>query len=116
MVDFTEYITRKDLKESRVSAAFAYPLFFAPLILAEDSQFGRFHANQSILNLVLSTVGAVVLSFIPYAGPFLMLIQEALCVVWAVRGFILALKGKAKGIPFVGWISILAYRYPEQTK
>lgn len=114
VVDFTESIPAHDVRASKVSAVFAYIFFFAPLVFCDDKQFGRFHANQSLLNLILSTIGAVVLSFIPYAGPFLMIAQEALCLVWMIRGMILAYRGKAVSIPFVGWITLLAYRLPGQ--
>ena len=113
VVDFTKSIPAYDRKESKVSAAFAYILFFVPLVFQDDKQFARFHANQSLLNLILSTLGAVVLSFVPYVGPYLMLLQEALCVVWMVRGIVLAIRGEAKSIPFVGWITILPYRLAE---
>ena len=113
VVDFTESIPAYDRKDSRVSAAFAYLLFFVPLVFAEDRQFARFHANQSLLNLILSTLGAVLLSFVPFVGPFLMAGQELLCLVWLVRGVVLALRGKAKSIPFVGWITLIAYRVAE---
>ena len=114
VVDFTGSIPAHDVRASKVSAIFAYIFFFVPLIFCEERQFGRFHANQSLVNLLLSTLGAVLLSFIPYAGPFLMIAQEALCLVWAVRGMILAARGKAVSIPFVGWITLLAYRMSGQ--
>ena len=113
VVDFTESIPAYDRKDSRVSAAFAYLLFFVPLVFTEDRQFARFHANQSLVNLLLSTLGAVLLSFVPFVGPFLMAGQELLCLVWLVRGVVLALRGKAKSIPFVGWITLIAYRVAE---
>lgn len=114
VVDFTSYIKRRDIKSSRISAAAGYVMFFIPLVFNGDNQYARFHANQSLINLILSTVGAVLLGMIPYAGPFLMMLQELLCVIWLVRGIIFSLKGKAVGIPFVGWITIFAYRYPGQ--
>ena len=114
VVNFTEFIPAHDVRASKVSAVFAYIFFFVPLIFCDDRQFGRFHANQSLVNLLLSSLGAVLLSFIPYVGPFLMIAQEALCLVWAVRGMILAGRGKAISIPFVGWITLLAYRMPGQ--
>ena len=114
VVDFTESIPARDIRASKVSAVFAYIFFFAPLVFCEDRQFGRFHANQALINLLLSTVGAVILSLIPYVGPFLVATQEVLCLVWAIRGMILAGRGKAISIPFVGWITLFAYRLPGQ--
>lgn len=114
VVDFTESIPAYDIRASKTAAAIGYVFFFVPLIFCGDRQFARFHANQSLLNLILSTVGAVVLSLIPYAGPFLMLLQEALSVVWMIRGIILSAQGKAVSIPFAGWVTLVAYRLPGQ--
>ena len=114
IVDFTEYIVRSDYEKTKVSAALGYLFFFIPLVMHGEAQYARFHCNQAFINTLLSTIGAVLLSFIPYAGPFLMILQEIFCVIWAIRGFILALKGKARGIPLIGWITLIAYRLPGQ--
>ncbi len=114
IVDFTPSIRPKDIKKAKASAMIGYVFFFVPMIMNDDNQFARFHCNQSILNLALSTVIAVLLSVIPYIGPYLMALQEILCVIWMIRGMILAVKGKAVSIPLVGWITVLPYRYPGQ--
>ena len=114
IVDFTGQIRRGDIKKAKTSSVIGYVFFFVPMIMHDDNQFARFHCNQSILNLALSTVIAVLLSLIPYIGPYLMALQEVLCVIWMIRGMILASKGKAVSIPLVGWITILPYRYPGQ--
>jgi len=116
VVDFSEFITRRDVKKARVTAALGYILFFIPLVFHGENQYARFHINQAIINLLMSTIGAVVLSMIPYVGPYLMIVTEVLCLIWMVRGFVLALQGKAKGIPLIGWVTIVAYRLPGQTK
>lgn len=110
ILDYTEEIPGYDIKKSRISAAFGYLCFFIPLTLHGDRQFARFHSNQALINLLLSTVGAVVLGMIPVAGPYLLLAQEAMCLVLAVRGVVLSLQGKARGIPLLGRIEIIAYR------
>jgi len=115
VVDFSEFITSRDVRKSRVTAVLGYLVFFIPLVFHGDSQYARFHANQSLINLLLSTVGAVLLSLIPYVGPYLMILQEAMSLVWMVRGMILAGQGRAESIPLVGWITILAYRLPGQS-
>lgn len=114
VVDFTRHVREQDIKKSKVAAVLGYLIFFIPLVFADDLQFARFHCNQSILNLLLSTVGAVLWSFIPVVGPFLVLIQEIACFIFMIRGMILAARGKAVGIPLVGWITILPYRLPGQ--
>lgn len=115
VLDFTEFLTPQDVKKTKVLSAVGYFLFFVPFVFHGDSQYARFHVNQSFLNLLMSTLGIVLLGMIPYIGPYLVLLQLALSLIWAVRGFILALQGKAKGIPLVGRLTIFAYRYPGQT-
>lgn len=115
VLDFTDYLVPSDVRKTRVLSAVGYVLFFVPLVFHGDSQNARFHVNQSVLNLVLSTLGVVLLGLIPYVGPFLMLAQLALSVIWAIRGIVLALQGKARGIPLVGRFTIFAYRLPGQT-
>lgn len=114
IVDFTASIRPKDIKKAKVSAVIGYIFFFVPMIMHDENQYARFHCNQSILNLALSTVVSVLLGAIPYAGPYLMALQELLCVIWMIRGMVLAAKGKAVSIPLVGWLTILPYRYPGQ--
>ena len=114
IVDFTAQIRPRDVKKAKVTSAIGYVFFFVPMIFHDDNQYARFHTNQALLNLALSTVAAVLLSLIPYVGPYLMAVQEALCLIWMIRGIVFALKGKAVSIPLVGWITILPYRYPGQ--
>lgn len=89
-----------------------YLCFFIPMTMHDDRQFARFHANQSIINLILSTVVTVIWGMIPYVGPFLMILQELL--FFMIRGMILSYRGVARSLPLVGWITIYPYRYPGQ--
>lgn len=110
IVDFTGSIRPRDIKKAKAASIIGYIFFFVPMIMHDDNQFARFHCNQSVLNLALSTVVAVLLSLIPTVGPYLMAAQEILCVIWTIRGMILAARGKAVSIPLVGWITIVPYR------
>lgn len=114
IVDFTNDISEKDKKESMVTSALGYLCFMIPMVFHNDNQFARFHANQSFVNLCLSTIGAMLLSFIPFIGIYLVIIQELLCLGFGIRGAVLAVQSKALSIPLLGWITIIAYRYPEQ--
>ena len=109
-VDFTENIPRHDIRSSRYSAALGYIVFIIPWVFHDDKQFARFHCNQSLINLLMSTIGAILLGSIPYAGPVLVAAQEALCLIWMIRGIVLSLRGKAVSIPLVGWITLIPYR------
>lgn len=114
IVDFTGSIRPRDIKKAKAASIIGYIFFFVPMIMHDDNQFARFHCNQSVLNLALSTVVAVLLSLIPTVGPYLMAAQEILCVIWMIRGMILAARGKTVSIPLVGWITIVPYRLPGQ--
>ena len=114
IVDFTDQIPKYDVKKCRISSMLGYLCFFIPMTMHDDRQFARFHCNQSILNLILSTVVTVMWGMVPYVGPILMLLQELLCVIFMIRGMILSYKGVARGLPLVGWITIYPYRYPGQ--
>lgn len=115
VLDFTDQIRRRDTKMgARICSAIGYMFFFVPIIMQENNQFSHFHANQGLLNLILSTVVATVLSFIPYAGIYLALLMELFCLFNLVRGIVLSLQGKARGIPVFGQITIVAYRLPGQ--
>lgn len=114
VVDFTDIIPEKDKKAAQVTAALGYLCFIIPMVLHEDKQFARFHCNQSLLNLLMSTILAFVWSFIPYVGIYLVILQEIICIFNVLRGMLQAFRGEAKSIPFVGWITLIAYRYPHQ--
>ena len=115
VLDFSEYIRRKDkTRLAKISSALGYLFFFVPTIMLEDNQLGQFHANQGLLNLILSVVGGTVLTFIPYVGVWLALLMEVFCLFNVVRGIVLSLQGKAKGIPIFGQITIIDYRLPGQ--
>lgn len=115
ILDFSEYIRRKDKTTlAKISSAIGYLFFFVPTIMLEDNQLGQFHANQSLLNLILSVVGGTVLTFIPVVGMWLALAMQLFCIFNGIRGIVLSLQGKAKGIPVFGQITIIPYRMPGQ--
>lgn len=107
--DISGRFSGRDIEQSRMCAALAYVAFFIPLIIFPNDRFGRYHANQSLIILLLSTIGVTLLSFIPYAGLPLALIILAFCLVCFIRGVVLALWRKAKCIPVFGNMEIIAY-------
>lgn len=96
-----------DIEKNKGIAAVTYILFFLPYLAAKDSKFAMFHANQSLVLLIVSVVGNVVLPLIPILGwilwPFFWL---AVFVLWLI-GVINALNGKMKPLPVIGSINIL---------
>lgn len=113
LMDYTDRIREKDIdKSGKICSALAYFFFFIPLVVVPENQFARFHANQGLINLVLSLLVGALLAIIPYAGFWLFLGVELFCLFNQVRGVITSLRGKAKGIPAFGQIAILAYGLP----
>lgn len=109
-IDITEEIPETDIQKSRITASLGYLCFFIPLVFHEDKQFALFHCNQSLINFLLATIFTILLSLIPVAGPFLVILQQVFCIVVVIRGMILAGKGKAVGIPVIGRIKLISYR------
>lgn len=117
ILDFTDRIRRRDNNRmARICSALGYLFFFIPTVMLDDNQFGQFHANQSLLNLFLFVLGGVMigLGIASQAIIAIALALEAFCLFNSIRGIILSLQGKAKGIPLFGWITLIAYRLPGQ--
>lgn len=108
--DLTEEFSKSDVKGCRATAALGYLCFLIPLLFDEDKQFARFHCNQSLINFLMATVVTVLFSFVPVAGPFLVILQQMICLGIAVRGIILSCRGRAMRIPVVGKITLIAYK------
>ena len=88
-------------------AGLAYLLFFLPLITCPESQYAKFHANQSLLLWITGVAGNFILGLIPIIGwvliPFFSLAVFALGIMGLVNG----LNGKAKELPIIGKYTLL---------
>lgn len=112
-LDFTDEIRRRDKsKLARICCALGYLFFFIPTIMLDDNQFGQFHANQSLLNLILFVGAGILVGFFVTSQVVLWiaLVLNLFCLFNTIRGIVLSLQGKAKGIPFLGWITVVPYR------
>lgn len=115
MESFDEDFTAdpEDVQKNKVMAIIAYfgCLCFIPLIVAKDSQFAKYHANQGlslfIMSIVLSAVKMVLaFSDIPMVGMVVTVIQIGLLVLM-VLGIVNAAGGKMKPLPVIGGFKIL---------
>ena len=98
----------KDVEDNKVIAALAYIIFFLPLIVAKDSEFGKFHANQGLILLLLGFAVSIVGTIIPFIGWFIIAPIGGLVVfVLGILGIINALNGVEKELPFIGSIKLL---------
>lgn len=112
-LDFTDEIRRRDKsKLAKICCALGYLFFFIPTIMLDDNQFGQFHANQSLLNLILFVGAGILVGFFVTSQVVLWiaLVLNLFCLFNTIRGIVLSLQGKAKGIPFIGWITVVPYR------
>jgi len=91
-----------DIEQNKTMAGLAYILFFLPLLACPDSQFGKFHANQALLLLLLGFGGSIVLTVIPVIGWLLLPIFALGVLVLAIIGLVNGFNGKVKELPLIG--------------
>ncbi len=96
-----------DIEKNKTMAGLAYLLFFLPLVVCPDSPFGRFHANQGLLLLILGAAGSIILTLITIIGWILMPIFGIFVFVLFVIGLINGLNGKAKELPLIGKFKLI---------
>lgn len=93
--------TQEDIEKNKVVAAIAYAVFFLPLLVDKDSAFGKFHANQGLLLLIVSLLGNAILT-ISIIGVLLLPILNIIILVLFVIGVVNAINGQAKQLPVIG--------------
>lgn len=102
-----ELFTTEDIEKNKVVSALAYILFFLPFVVCPDSAFGKFHANQGLLLLIVGVVGSVILGIIPIIGWMMLPIFSLVILIMGILGLVGALNGKAKGLPIIGKYKII---------
>ena len=114
--DTTDAYDAKDIEDNKIFSIFAYLGFLVliPTLMAQNSPFAKYHANQGLVLLIAEIIAAIVstiLWFIPFVGMVLSLIiglPMYLCtVVLMVVGILNAYQGKAKELPFIGKFNVL---------
>lgn len=96
-----------DIEKNKTMAGLAYIIFFLPLIACPDSKFGRYHANQGLLLLILGFAGSIILSMIPIIGWLLLPLFSLFILVLAIMGLVNGLGGKVKELPLIGKYKLL---------
>jgi len=106
-----------DAQKNKAFAILAYiwVLFLVPLLVAPQSKFARYHANQGLVlflaSLVVRAIGWV-FPQIPYVGQFLghvpltMLLGVGLLVLM-ILGIVNAASGQCKPLPLIGHFQLL---------
>ena len=106
---------QEDVQQNKAYAIIAYIsiLFVVGLVVAPQSRFARYHANQGLLLCLLGfLVGALVsaLGFMPFVGKYAGKVGYALglgCTVLMVLGIINAARGECKPLPLIGQYNLL---------
>jgi uncharacterized membrane protein len=126
-VDRTGEFDSADIQANSAFCGLSYipPLFFLPLVTAQNSKFGKFHANQALLVLIAFIASSfagliigIILGSLLGAIPFIGLLFKALsyiikaalglsAFVLMILGMVNAFSGKAKELPLIGKYTIL---------
>ena len=116
--DHTEGLDPADIEKNKVLGCAAYILFFLPLVAAPESKYGRFHANQGLLYLILfvaASIATTILRMVLVAITWRLLWLSSLIsflvflpiVAIGVVGLVNGYTGKAKDLPLIGTIRLL---------
>ena len=96
--------TNIDPVERMISAvSYLWILFFLPLVLIPRSGFGRFHANQALLNLLWGVVFGILTRLIPGLRWLFGLIM----LIYPIWGIVTAMRGAERPFPVIGKYTII---------
>ncbi|MDF2614996.1 MAG: hypothetical protein K0S71_2782 [Clostridia bacterium] len=107
MNQMQEEFTPEDIEKNKVISGLAYLLFFLPLIACPDSKFGKFHANQALILVIVSIIGNVILGVIPVVGWILLPFYGIAMLILMILGLVNGLNGQAKELPIIGKYRII---------
>lgn len=97
----------EDIEKNKTMAGLAYLLFFLPLIACPESGYAKFHANQSLVLLIVAIAGNIILGIISVIGWILIPIFGIGIFILGIMGLINGFGGKAKQLPLIGKFTIL---------
>lgn len=96
--------TSKDIKDNKGMAMLAYLIFFLPLIVAKDSKFAKYHANQGLIVLIVGIVGKIIFGLLSTLLSWLWSFAIIALIVIGIKN---AYEGKAEELPIIGKYQIL---------
>lgn len=104
MPDFTP----ADVAKNKGIAIAAYIIFFLPLLVAKESPFARYHANQAFLLFLFSVAVWIIGSFLPVVGWFVVLpLGQLATLIFLILGIVNAAQGKQKPLPLIGGFQLI---------
>lgn len=105
--DELHQIDQADIDQNKVMGGLAYLIFFLPLLVCPDSRFGRFHANQALLLLILGVGGSFILGIIPVIGWVTLPFFGLGVFILVIYGLINGLNGDVKELPWFGHFRLI---------
>lgn len=84
-------------------AILAYFIFFLPILAAKDSKLAMFHANQSLILLLVWVATWVLSMIIPPIG---LIASIGVFVLWII-GILSAIQGQMKPLPLIGKYTLI---------
>ncbi len=90
--------------------AYFWILFFLPLVVCPNSEFGRYHANQGLIVLLAGVVANVIgllLGMIPVVGTIVQVILNAALLVLMILGIVNVCNNEMKPLPVIGGLKLI---------
>ena len=108
--NFNKFFTQKEINEGRLFSAISYLCLFAiiPYLNDTTNRYIKFHAKQGMNLLILEmivTVGHIFFGFGFIGGLFSLM--EFILFAYSVVGFIFAITGNSKKLPYLDVISVI---------
>jgi len=106
-------VDAEDAEKNKVMGILAYVIFFVPLLVAKDSPFAKYHANQGLSLFIVmfaSLTVLTILAFIPFVGFVFGLLHIVVYLGWlvlVVLGILNAANGKCVPLPVIGGIKLI---------
>lgn len=121
MIDRTNEFDYGDIVDCKMFCGFSYLfiMFFLPLVCRPGSAFGRFHANQSLVLLILSVIAEIIfrvldailksigLNVLATIVSIISIVVYLPLLVLFLIGLVSAFRGTAIELPVVGKIHLL---------
>lgn len=82
------------------------PLCIVPILVAKDSEFAMYHANQGLILFIIA-IGLSLFTIIPFLGWIISFFGSIGVVIMAILGIINAANMKKKPLPLIGGYQIL---------
>ncbi|MDR1135663.1 MAG: hypothetical protein LBL49_05740 [Clostridiales Family XIII bacterium] len=115
--DYTNNIDPGDINTNKIYGGLAYILFFLPLIICPNSKYGRFHANQSLLLVILSIAfnifSGIIRNIFGFLSPLFFIGSLVTAALWLltlalfVMGLVNGFSGNARELPIIGKYRII---------